>query len=84
MNIKSRPVYFSLMSLMFKILDMLEGLGDSRVSYYRYIVVSDAFIWFSMTPMYACGGFNCLDGVLCCRLINQRCWNSTIWLNDIL
>jgi hypothetical protein len=52
MNIKSRPVYFSLMSLMFRILDMLEGAGDSRVSYYRYIVLSDAFVWFSMTPMY--------------------------------
>lgn len=52
MNMASRPVFFSLMTLMFKILELLEAAGDFRVSYYRYIVYSDAFRWFTQPPVY--------------------------------
>ncbi|KAJ3397366.1 phosphatidylinositol-4- kinase [Lobulomyces angularis] len=52
LNITSRSAFFSLLSLMFKVLLVLEKLGDVRVTYYRYVVYSDSFLWFSNPPAW--------------------------------
>lgn len=51
MIVAARPVFFSLLSLEFKILGILEKSEDVRASYYRYIVYSDAFLWFTTAPL---------------------------------